>query len=124
MQICGISAEPLDLLADTNAGPRTTLADSTVFRIRNPAELGLGFESESTLENLVKGRRRMITHEQKQAAADALAEALWGTRMPTKPPRSATSPMSGLQSGATAREFITRSAKQHAVDALRAMERH
>ena len=44
----------LDLLADTNAGPRTALADSTVFRIRNPAELGLGFESESTLENLVK----------------------------------------------------------------------
>ena len=44
----------LDLLADTNAGPRTTLADATVFRIRNPAELGLGLESESTLNNLVK----------------------------------------------------------------------
>ena len=44
----------LDLLADTNAGPRTTLADTTVFRIRNPAELGLGLESDSTLNNLVK----------------------------------------------------------------------
>ena len=45
----------LEMLADTNVGPRTTLADSTVFRIRNPAELGLGLESESTLDNLAKG---------------------------------------------------------------------
>ena len=44
----------LDLLADTNAGRNTTLADAAVFRIRNPAELGLGLESESTLNNLVK----------------------------------------------------------------------
>ena len=44
----------LDLLGDTNAGRNTTLADATVFRIRNPAELGLGLESESTLNNLVK----------------------------------------------------------------------
>lgn len=64
----------------------------------------------------------MNAPEQKQAAADALAEAVCGSRKPAKPPRSAASLMSGMQSGATARGFITKSAKQRAVDALRGID--
>jgi hypothetical protein len=40
----------LDFLIDTNAGPRTNLADTVVFRVRNPEELSS--ETESTLREL------------------------------------------------------------------------
>jgi hypothetical protein len=40
----------LDMLIDTNTGPRTKLADSVVFRLRNPEELASA--TESTLREL------------------------------------------------------------------------
>jgi hypothetical protein len=42
----------LDLLMETNSGPRTTLADSVVFRVRNPEELGTA--TEPTLRDLAQ----------------------------------------------------------------------
>ena len=48
------SAEPSTCSPTPTPARAPRLADATVFRIRNPAELGLGLESESTLNNLVK----------------------------------------------------------------------
>jgi hypothetical protein len=42
----------LDLLIETDTGPCTTLADSAVFRVRSPHELGTA--SESTLRDLAQ----------------------------------------------------------------------
>ena len=44
----------LDMLNDTNAGPRTVLADSVIFRVRPPSELGLGLDPEAVVANLAK----------------------------------------------------------------------
>jgi hypothetical protein len=40
----------LDALVDTNTGPRTNIADSVVFRVRNPEELDGA--TEATLREL------------------------------------------------------------------------
>ena len=44
----------VELLSEVNAGPRTTLADSTVFRIKPPTELGGGLDDGAGLEDLAR----------------------------------------------------------------------
>ena len=44
----------LNELTDSNIGPRTMLADSVIFRVRPPAELGLGLDPEALVANLAK----------------------------------------------------------------------
>ena len=62
------------------------------------------------------------TREQKQAAADALAQAVFGTHRSSAPVKPAPEVGSGLQSGAVGRVLAIKSAKQRAVDALRGID--
>ena len=63
----------------------------------------------------------MSTDEQKQAAREALAEAVFGTSRSSAPVKPAPALVLGLQSGA-GRCFSVRTPKQRAVDALRGID--
>ena len=63
----------------------------------------------------------MSTDEQKQAAREALAKAVFGTSRSSAPVKPAAALVLGLQSGA-GRAFSVKTPKQRAVDALRGID--
>ena len=63
----------------------------------------------------------IVTREQKQAARDALAEAVFGTSRSSAPVKPSPTRGLGLQSGA-GRVVPVKTPKQRAVDALRGID--